>query len=193
MNETQARLYNKAIIFAAEAHTGQFRKYSGEPYILHPLDVAETLRRYDRPIEEIVGGVLHDVIEDTNRTRNQVSFHFGIPITTLVNGVTNVATDKNVDRTLRFWQNVFHLEDAEEGSQNIKCADIYSNTKNFGRANPEFVPTYMAEKYTVLEHLHVADSCLVTLAKESIMQQLTGRVADWKSEMHRLEKARPRR
>lgn len=191
MNQTEARLYNQAIVFAAEAHTGQFRKYTGEPYILHPLDVAETLRRYDRPIEEIVAGVLHDVVEDTNRTLKQVKFHFGSDIADLVNGVTNVAEDKSVPRVDRFWQNVLHLADQTEGSQNIKCADIISNLKNFPLDNEASLVNYCAEKLIVLDHLHLADSTLLMQAQEVVRRNLLGLVAEYNHQRGIIEKARP--
>lgn len=191
MTETEARLYNQAIIFAAEAHTGQFRKYTGEPYILHPLDVAEILRRHDRPIEEIVGGVLHDVVEDTNRTLKQVKFHFGAEVGTLVNGVTNVAEDKSVPRVERFWQNVAHLSEQTEGSQNIKCADIISNLKNFPLDNEESLVNYCAEKMIVLDNLHLADSNLIIEAQETVRRNLLGLVSEYNHRRTEIEKARP--
>lgn len=191
MNESEARMYNQAIIFAAEAHSGQFRKYTGEPYVLHPLEVAEILRRHDRPINEIIGGILHDVVEDTNRTLKQVKFHFGAEVGDLVNGVTNVATDKKVPRVERFWQNVAHLSEQTEGSHNIKCADIISNMKNFPNADEHSLVNYSAEKMIVLDHLYLADSNLIMEAQQVITNNLFGYHAEYTHRRGEIESARP--
>ena len=61
----------KAIAFAAEKHANQKRK-DGTPYIFHPLAVAELLKRYDYDIDYQVAGVLHDVLEDTDATDEEV-------------------------------------------------------------------------------------------------------------------------
>lgn len=191
MNESEARMYNQAIAFAADAHVGQFRKYTGEPYVLHPIEVAEILRRHDRPACEIVGGVLHDVVEDTNRTLKQVKFHFGTVVGDLVDGVTNVAEDKRVPRVERFWQNVAHLESQSEGSHNIKCADIISNMKNFPKDNESSLVNYSAEKMIVLEHLLLADSNLILEAQEIILNNLTGLHSEYRHQRSIIENARP--
>lgn len=191
MTESESRMYNQAIIFAAEAHAGQVRKYTGEPYVLHPIEVAEILRRHDRPASEIVGGVLHDVVEDTNRTLKQVKFHFGTVVGDLVNGVTNVAEDKSVPRVDRFWQNVAHLAEQSEGSHNIKCADIISNLKNFPRNDETKLVSYSVEKVIVLDHLYLADSNLIFEAKEIISKGLVGVNAEFNHLRGIIEKARP--
>ena len=61
----------KAIAFAAEKHANQKRK-DGTPYIFHPLEVAELLKRYDYDIDYQVAGVLHDVLEDTDAIDEEV-------------------------------------------------------------------------------------------------------------------------
>ena len=61
----------KAIAFAAEKHANQKRK-DGTPYIFHPLAVAELLKRYDYDIDYQVAGILHDVLEDTDTTDDEV-------------------------------------------------------------------------------------------------------------------------
>lgn len=63
--------FAKAIAFAAEKHMGQTRR-DGTPYIFHPLTVAELLKRYGYDIDYQVAGVLHDVLEDTDATDEEV-------------------------------------------------------------------------------------------------------------------------
>lgn len=174
MEIQEADLYQKAIEFAAKAHRNQYRKYTHEPYILHPINVAEILRGLDMSIETIVAGVLHDVVEDTDCTLDQIEKEFGKVIAEIVNGVTNVAEDKSVPRKERFWQNVQHLTKSNEQAQNVKCADIISNMKKFGEVNPDFAAQYTAEKMIVIDHLYEADPLLILRAKQAVEANMEG-------------------
>jgi GTP diphosphokinase / guanosine-3',5'-bis(diphosphate) 3'-diphosphatase len=79
-----------AINFATKAHEGQLRK-SGEPYIIHPLSVADTLIDWGMDIDTVLAGVLHDTVEDTNATLEQIESLFGRDVAFLVDGVTKVS------------------------------------------------------------------------------------------------------
>lgn len=82
-------LVKKAYRFAKERHEGQKRK-SGEDYIVHPLSVAIILTDMDMDKEAICGGLLHDVVEDTGTTLEEVKEQFGPVIAELVDGVTKL-------------------------------------------------------------------------------------------------------
>ncbi len=82
-------LVEKAYRTAKEAHEGQFRK-SGEAYIIHPLWVAIILANLELDKETIVSGLLHDVVEDTVMTREDVAAEFGDEVALLVEGVTKL-------------------------------------------------------------------------------------------------------
>ena len=79
-----------AIDFATEAHTGQNR-LSGEPYITHPLTVADTLIEWGMDTDSVIAGVLHDTVEDTDVTLDKIENLFGRDVALLVDGVTKVS------------------------------------------------------------------------------------------------------
>ena len=82
-------LIEKAYEIARNAHEGQLRK-SGEPYIIHPLYVAIILAGLELDKETIAAGILHDVVEDTVLTREQIAQQFGNDVALLVDGVTKL-------------------------------------------------------------------------------------------------------
>ena len=82
-------MIEKAYRLADNAHQGQVRK-SGEPYIIHPLCVAIILADLELDKETIVAGLLHDVVEDTVMTVEQVGEQFGTDVAFLVDGVTKL-------------------------------------------------------------------------------------------------------
>ena len=86
---TDISLIEKAYHTALKAHEGQYRR-SGEPYIIHPLCVAIILARLELDKETIIGGILHDVVEDTVLTSKEVSQMFGPEVALLVDGVTKL-------------------------------------------------------------------------------------------------------
>ena len=82
-------IIEKAYKVAAEAHKDQKRK-SGEPYIIHPLCVAIILAELELDKETIAAGLLHDVVEDTVMTSEEISREFSPEIALLVDGVTKL-------------------------------------------------------------------------------------------------------
>ncbi|MBR3602034.1 MAG: bifunctional (p)ppGpp synthetase/guanosine-3',5'-bis(diphosphate) 3'-pyrophosphohydrolase, partial [Lachnospiraceae bacterium] len=82
-------LIEKAYRIAEKAHINQFRK-SGEPYIIHPLCVAIILADLELDKETIVAGLLHDVVEDTILTDDEIKEQFGEDVALLVDGVTKL-------------------------------------------------------------------------------------------------------
>lgn len=83
-------LIKKAYVFALNKHGTQIRE-SGDPYFSHPLEVAEILISLKMDQETVIAGMLHDTIEDTDATLEELTELFGEKITTIVNGVTKLS------------------------------------------------------------------------------------------------------
>jgi len=83
-------LVKKAYVYSAKVHTGQIRK-SGEPYLVHPLEVAGILAELKLDESSVVTGLLHDTIEDTLATKQEIAELFGPEIAELVDGVTKLS------------------------------------------------------------------------------------------------------
>lgn len=86
---TDITMIEKAYQVARDAHEGQLRK-SGEPYIIHPLCVAMILAELELDKETIAAGLLHDVVEDTVMTKEEIAEIFGAEVALLVDGVTKL-------------------------------------------------------------------------------------------------------
>ncbi len=82
------RLFD-AFTYADTAHHGQLRK-SGEPYIIHPIAVAEIVADLELDTDSVIAALLHDCIEDTETTHQEIAKRFGEPVATLVEGVTKL-------------------------------------------------------------------------------------------------------
>lgn len=93
MNETHIKFIEKAIYFATYAHKDQIRK-SGEAYIVHPIQVAGILAQLKLDPDTIATGFLHDVVEDTGFSIDDIEYEFGKDVAFLVEGVTKLGKIK---------------------------------------------------------------------------------------------------
>ena len=96
-SEEDQKEIKKAYLYAKEKHKGQYRK-TGEEYIIHPLFVAYILTSINADKDTIIAALLHDVVEDTETSKNDIKEKFGETVANLVDGVTkinniNVSTD----------------------------------------------------------------------------------------------------
>src|SRR5690349_4996565 len=85
--EPDIAFIQRAYMYSAKVHAGQVRK-SGEPYLIHPLEVAYLLTALRLDEASIVTGLLHDTVEDTLATVQEIETLFGAEVATLVDGVT---------------------------------------------------------------------------------------------------------
>ncbi len=98
-NPEQLLELEHAIDIATKAHRGQ-KRHSGESYIIHPLHVAATLIEWEMDIDSVLAGVLHDTVEDTDLTFEQIESLFGHDVAFLVDGVTKVSKVRSGMRDL---------------------------------------------------------------------------------------------
>ena len=95
---------NKAYVYSAKVHTGQ-KRASGEPYLTHPMEVAGILVEMKMDVPSIATGMLHDTIEDTLATYDEISQIFGPEIADLVEGVTKLSKVKFKSKEARQAEN----------------------------------------------------------------------------------------
>lgn len=116
----------EAIHFAAIAHSGQFRKGTKIPYIVHPVDVMQTLIKFGASDDAAIAGVLHDTLEDTKTTEQELFDNFGKHITRLVIGASE--PDKGLtweERKVHTLETLSRTTDTEQLM--VICADKLSN------------------------------------------------------------------
>ena len=88
--DADTSVIRRAAAYSAEHHAGQVRR-SGEPFVMHPLEVAKICAELRQEPSVIVAAILHDVLEDTGATRDEVAAEFGEEVALLVDGVTKLS------------------------------------------------------------------------------------------------------
>lgn len=145
---------NDAYLFAKQKHEGQFRK-DGSAYIHHPIKVAELINKYfsnhPKINELITAAYLHDVVEDTDTTIDEIKQKFEEYVASLVNGVTNDKKQKNVMGKTNYLCN--KMLNMNEDVLNLKLCDRLANVLDLNNANQDFVEKYEIETTIILNYL----------------------------------------
>lgn len=157
-------LYVRSVVFARKAHSMQVRKYTNEPYIVHPEEVAHLVFYYTRDWEAATAAILHDVLEDTDRTYDDIEEKFGKSIADLVMMVTDVSTPEDGNRAARKAIDREHIAKGSAQAHNIKLADIMSNVASIVEHDPDFAFVYVNEKLLQIEVLTKGDAALYKAA-----------------------------
>lgn len=125
-----------AIIFSAEKHRSQVRKDPEQtPYIIHPMGVAHSLMAVGkvRDPDSIIGGLLHDTVEDTQTTFEEIEQAFGIRVANFIREVTD---DKTLPKEVRKQLQIEHAPGLSAGAAQIKLADKIYNLKDLATNPP---------------------------------------------------------
>lgn len=129
----------RAYVFGAESHEGQFRK-SGEPYITHPLAVATILAEMRIDYRSLMAAILHDVIEDTGVTKQQLEIEFGNEVAELVDGVsklTHIHFESKVEAQAANFRKMILAMVKDIRVILIKLADRLHNMRTLGVMRPD--------------------------------------------------------
>lgn len=165
------KLVHRAQVFATIAHgeIGQMRKYSDDPYIVHPVRVAATVADYGGTNAMISAAFLHDTVEDTLVTMDEIQHLFGSDIAVIVEGLTDVSLPEDGNRAVRKTIDRQHSAAATFEAQFVKCADIIDNSSDISAMDPSFWKVYKAEMLLLLEAMtKVKDTPIYAAALASV-------------------------
>ncbi|MDJ0572105.1 MAG: bifunctional (p)ppGpp synthetase/guanosine-3',5'-bis(diphosphate) 3'-pyrophosphohydrolase, partial [Pleurocapsa sp. MO_192.B19] len=138
-SESDETLICRAFNFAYQLHEGQYRK-SGEPYIAHPIAVASLLRDLGGDSVTIAAGFLHDVVEDTEVTPEEIEEMFGVQVRQLVEGVTKLSKfnfSSTTERQAENFRRMFLAMATDIRVIVVKLADRLHNMRTLDHLKPE--------------------------------------------------------
>jgi (p)ppGpp synthase/HD superfamily hydrolase len=166
-------IIEKARVFATAAHAAaaQLRKYTNEPYIVHPAEVAGIIDNLEGGTKEMVAAAwLHDVVEDTGVTIEIIRAEFGEEVAEMVGWLTDVSRPEQGNRATRKAIDRAHTAMASAEAQTIKLADLISNCTSILEHDEAFAKTYLEEKRLLLEVLTKGDKELYERAKAIVVK-----------------------
>lgn len=169
-------LISRARKLATEAHKGQFRKFSGEAYVEHSKRVAQTVLKYkdSKHLEELMAAaLLHDVVEDTDYTIEQIDQEFGKLVSSLVMELTSDEGVKGEDKALYLSEKMARMS---SWGLLIKLSDRLDNVSGLRSVNRSFRQKYVRETQIILSHLIIARELSLTHVNiiTDILKEITG-------------------
>lgn len=165
-------LEERALAFAKAAHESidQRRKYTNEPYIVHPIAVADIVRNVSHTSDMIAAAFLHDTVEDVDSVSLEDIFDdFGPDVCNLVYWLTDVSKPSDGNRRARKQKDLEHIAKAPAAAKTIKLADLIDNTLSIRERDPDFWKVYRHEKLRLLEVLKEGDQTLWERAMSQCM------------------------
>lgn len=163
-------IVERARVFATAAHAavGQVRRYTGEPYSVHPRAVAELVASVDHTPEMIAAAWLHDVVEDTRVMIEQIRDEFGQGVADLVWWLTDRSRPEDGNRAARKAIDRMHLSQAPTAAHTVKIADLIDNTLTITAHDPHFAKPYRREKLLLLDAMPNGNVALMKIARRQI-------------------------
>jgi (p)ppGpp synthase/HD superfamily hydrolase len=160
---------DRAIKFAKEAHTGQKRKYSDEDYVEHPIRVAKKIAWIDNSTEDmVIAAILHDTVEDTDVSLQEINDLFGTKVADMVNGLTQAdKISPEIGKLSRVERMKANLEKLKKEPWEVKLIKLADRLDNLGvgklihlDAIGFFRRKYLKESKDLLEVLRGTDAKL---------------------------------
>lgn len=176
-------LLEKIRDFADRAHGSQMRKYTPERYIVHPVRVMETVRKHDDRLPVLAAALLHDVLEDTLVTREEMHDFLRTVFAAedadwtlgLVVELTDVYVKEaypTLNRKSRKALELQRIAGTSAASQTIKYADILDNTSEIAAHDPDFAPRFLSECRANLEIARKGNRELWQMAWDRVNDEL---------------------
>lgn len=146
-------LVRGAMHFAWDRHKGQVRKYTGEPYFFHCSRVAQLVDLSGGSQESIAAAFLHDTIEDTNTTYEELVGTFGVVVADMVLDLSDVSKPSDGNRAERKKLDRIAYIFASPKVKTIKLADMIDNSLCILKHDKKFAEIYLPEKALLLNYL----------------------------------------
>ncbi|MHA1143577.1 MAG: HD domain-containing protein [Candidatus Helarchaeota archaeon] len=160
----------KALEFARQKHAGQRRKVSNAEYVVHPINVAKILEKYGCQEPFLSAALLHDTIEDTSTTYDEILVQFGRDIADLVRELTNDKREiKKIGKTQYLLEK---LKNMSSKALTIKLADRLDNIRDLHLASKEFRERYYTETKEILQNLRGSLTSLQQELRKQILETL---------------------
>jgi (p)ppGpp synthase/HD superfamily hydrolase len=171
-------LVYQARIFAVEAHNSinQKRKFTGEPYHVHPARVAALVASVSKDKEMIAAAWMHDVLEDVTPHNPQFNVDkieriFGQRVLTLVLELTDVSKPCDGNRATRKAIDRLHTAQASDDGKTIKIADMLDNLQDISLHDPHFARVFRHEVKLCLPFLQTGNPILLQRLEKSLLQK----------------------
>jgi hypothetical protein len=160
--------------YAAQAHEriDHRRKYSDQPYLVHLEAVAQLVETATDDQEMIAAAWLHDTVEDTPATLEDIEEQFGAAVAELVEELTDVSRPGDGNRAVRKEIDRRHTAQASARAKTIKLCDLIDNCRDITEHDPRFARVYLAEMGALLDVLKGADGGLQQQAREIHTQSM---------------------
>jgi len=168
MKQEEIDYVDVALGFASCAHKDQKRKYSGEPYVTHCMAVMELVAQQTDDMAVICAAVLHDTVEDTSVTHEDIVLVFGERVAELVMEVTDTSKQEDGNRAARKQIDKEHLAKSSPEGATIKLADLIDNTSSIVKYDKSFAQIYLSEKESLLPFLSHGNEYLYLKAKKTL-------------------------
>lgn len=139
LNDSDVELIKKAYVYSAKVHAGQIRS-SGEPYLSHPLEVSGILVEMKLDVPSIITGLLHDTVEDTLATPEEIETLFGSETAFLVDGVTKISRlpySTNIERQAEGFRKLILATAKDIRVVLVKLADRLHNMRTLEHLEPD--------------------------------------------------------